>query len=326
MRVSIRLEIEAEYENQRAQNHAEEARRLRDAIGRDPEIGQLVKKRVKIFQDGAREAFANPASAQSIAAALGEAIETLQSELKARLLSAGLPADYLHPVYACAICHDSGYTGETVRVRCACYQQKLKSRAVRNAGLGLNPSETFAAFNAAIFPDTPLRERPQDTQRSYIERMRMLCEDYADSYPHVEKTNLLMTGGSGLGKTFLLNCVGNRLHDAGIPVIKVTAYQLSERMRASVFEHDPSAFSEMIEIPVLLLDDLGVEPILNNITLEHLFTLLNERMLARRHTIISTNLDPFELKNRYSERIISRLLDKHTTRILPFHGTDVRLR
>ena len=109
-------------------------------------------------------------------------------------------------------------------------------------------------------------------------------------------------------------------------MLKLTSYQLTDRMRAAVFEHDWGAFSQVLETPVLLLDDLGVEPMLNNVTIEQLFTLLNERELNGLHTLISTNLHPEELKQRYSERISSRLLDRRSTSILPFYGEDVRLR
>ena len=97
-------------------------------------------------------------------------------------------------------------------------------------------------------------------------------------------------------------------------------------MRAAVFEHDWEGFSAVLEAPVLLLDDLGAEPIINNVTIEQLFTLLNERELNGLHTVISTNLTPAELQSRYTERIGSRLLDKRSTSMLPFYGDDVRLK
>ena len=133
-------------------------------------------------------------------------------------------------------------------------------------------------------------------------------------------------GAAGLGKTYLLNCVGNALLEKGVPVLKVTSYQLTERMRAAVFEHDWDGFSAVLETPVLLLDDLGAEPIINNVTIEQLFTLLNERELNGLHTIISTNLAPVELTARYTERISSRLMDKRSTVMIPFYGEDVRLK
>ena len=52
------------------------------------------------------------------------------------------------------------------------------------------------------------------------------------------------------------------------------------------------------------------------------YNLINTRLMAERPTIISTNLSISELENRYSERVVSRIIANY--RILPFIGRDVR--
>ena len=79
-----------------------------------------------------------------------------------------------------------------------------------------------------------------------------------------------------------------------------------------------------MDAPLLLIDDLGTEPLMNNVTVTQLFNLLNERQLAGRHTVISTNLNPRELQERYTERIASRLLDESSCARLGFVGGDIR--
>ena len=76
--------------------------------------------------------------------------------------------------------------------------------------------------------------------------------------------------------------------------------------------------------PMLLIDDLGTEPMMRNITVEYLFTLLNERAAAKRHTVVATNLTPTQLRERYGERVASRLLDKTCTAPVLFTGKDLR--
>ena len=76
-----------------------------------------------------------------------------------------------------------------------------------------------------------------------MELVKARCMAYVDAYPHDPRRNLLFVGAAGLGKTYLLNCVGNALLEKGVPVLKVTSYQLTERMRAAVFEHDWDGFS-----------------------------------------------------------------------------------
>lgn len=326
MRESLRKEIETEYEAQRASNHAEEDARLRHATEADPVIGKLVAERARLFQNGAREAISRPKDAQYISEVLTTRISDIQTELRMRLADVGLATDYLQPVYQCADCKDTGYVGDPIRERCACFHRRVRAHAAKQHGHGLNPHETFETYDEFVYPDIPLAPGNPDSQRSFMARLRTLCLGYAAEFPNNPRRNLLFFGTSGLGKTFLLNSVGNEIRQRGGEVLKVTAYQLVERMRASVFDRDPAAFSVLLETPVLLLDDLGVEPQYTNISFEHLFTLFNERQLAGLHTVISTNLSLNELEKRYNERICSRLFDARNTIIVEFKGQDVRFR
>lgn len=326
MRDGIYREIEAELESLRAQNHAEETRRLAEAAQADPEIGALYAKRLTLFRAQAEAAFASPENALSIAGALKAQVDALQRALRGRLLSAGFPEDYLQPVYRCAACRDTGYVGEPIRERCACFSERLRSRAASVGGHGLDPAQTFESYDASVYDDAPVPALKGDSQRAYMARLAERCASYAALYPNNPKRNLLFLGKTGLGKTYLLNCIGNRLRSRGVEVLKVTAYQMSQRMRAAIFDREPEAFGDLLDVPVLLLDDLGVEPMINNITLEQLFTLLNERELGGLNTLVSTNLAMQDLEAKYTDRICSRLFDKRNTLIIPFHGKDVRMR
>jgi len=324
MRETLLRQVEMEYEARRAKNRAEEACRLAKAEAADPEIAALTARRAALFAQKMRNAFERPAEALLIAESLKEEVSALQSALRERLSLCGFPETYLQPVYECPACRDTGYVGEPVRERCACFLRRLRALQA-GACEGLDPCQTFEAYDEAVYPDMPLGEGAGDTQRGYMARMRERCASYAALYPLNPKRNLLFLGMSGLGKTYLMNCVGNAVRQKGGEVMKLTAYQLTERMRASVFDRDPDAFSVLLDVPLLLLDDLGAEPMLNNITVEQLFTLLNERDLSGLHTVVSTNLQPDELQRRYTERICSRLFDKRNTAVLPFKGKDVRL-
>ena len=79
-----------------------------------------------------------------------------------------------------------------------------------------------------------------------------------------------------------------------------------------------------MDIPVLMLDDLGSEPLMQNITVEQLFHLINERQLRGLSTVISTNLTLKELRERYTERIVSRLNDPQNCEIIILEGQDLR--
>lgn len=326
MREGIISEVRAEYEILRANNHAEEERRRAEAMAKGPEIARLFAQRQSSFQKAMRSALSHEMPAERIEESLARAIDGINRKLRACLAASGFPEDYLQPIYQCPHCNDTGVIGDTLQERCECFTARLRAHLYADASHGLDASETFQRFNEAVYPNTPLPDNPADTQRAYMARMRDRCLAYAEGYPSLPQRNLLLMGKSGLGKTYLMNCIGNRLLERGYEVRKITAYQLSERMRASIFEHDPSAFTALLSLPMLMLDDLGAEPLYNNITVESLFTLLNERELRGLHTVVSTNLTALELKQAYTERVTSRLFAKKSTAMLPFIGTDVRLR
>jgi DNA replication protein DnaC len=326
MKENILRELRAEYETQRAANRAEEARRMEEAVAADPQIGALDGERRRLFQTHVAAAFADPARAQATGAELTESVRRINQSVRARLVQAGFPADHLQPVYRCPVCRDQGYVGEPVREMCTCLRDRLYGRLCAAGGLGIQPEERFETWDDAVFDDAPTPEVPQG-QRAYMARVRALCEAYADDFPKNEKRNLLFTGSSGLGKTFLLHCIGERLMARGYTPWKLTAYQLMALLRDAYFERgDPERTQLLMESPLLMIDDLGTEPMQENLTIPQLFHLLNERQVGKRHTIISSNLTPSEIKARYTERLASRLLDTRTTQFLRFLGRDVRLR
>ena len=118
-----------------------------------------------------------------------------------------------------------------------------------------------------------------------------LCERYADAFPRNDRRNILLCGEGGLGKTFLLNCIFERVTSRGFSAVRITAFRMFEAMRQQHLSNDDKfdGFSALIEAPLLLIDDLGTEPMMRNITVEYLFTLLNERAAAKRHTVVATN-------------------------------------
>ena len=75
---------------------------------------------------------------------------------------------------------------------------------------------------------------------------------------------------------------------------------------------------------VLVIDDLGSENILKNVTENYLDNLLNERMTSGKLTFVSTNCGLDDLRDRYGERIFSRLAGNSSLKI-NVGGNDLRL-
>ena len=84
-------------------------------------------------------------------------------------------------------------------------------------------------------------------------------------------------------------------------------------------------FAALLETPLLLVDDLGTEPLMRNITVEYLFLLINERMEAGLSTMVTTNLNPAQILERYGERVCSRLFDRASALAIRLEGKDLRL-
>lgn len=324
-RENVLRELLAEYENQRALNRREEIRRREEVARRSQAAGALIARREEVFYARMRAAFAQPREAQRLADGLQSELERINAALRAELVRLGLPEDYLQPVYRCPICRDTGYVGEPVHEQCACLRQRMLQRLYREEGLAGLERENFAAFDAGVFPDEPLPGQ-EVTQRAYMERVRALCERYADEYPRAPERNLLFFGATGLGKTFLMNCIAQRVLERGMTVLRVTAYRLVEVMRAQRWdERSAQTARALCTCDLLALDDLGAEPMLENVTIEALYHVLSERIAAERGFVISTNLSLSDLQAAYTERVSSRLLDTRRTRAIRFLGRDVRL-
>ena len=310
--------LEAEYLKKRAD--AQRARRDReDSTERlDPEIGRLRGAMYAAFALSARASMAGPEEAAARAAALRAEILAMRREIKTRLSALGLPEDHLDVHYACPDCDDSGWLDEYHRVPCACREKREVEMLMDDAGVR-REWRGFEAFDERVYPT--------DEQKKQGAAARALCEAYADRFPKTEKPNLLLVGESGLGKTFFLEAIAERVSARRLPAMSVSAFRLLEAMRAYHFgsNGEDAAFRRMVDCDLLLIDDLGTEPMLNNITVEYLFTLLGERGAARRHTVVATNLMPQDLMNRYGERVMSRLLDKNLCAAIRLNGADLRL-
>ena len=318
MREDLLKALESEYEEQRALNERTEAERRENIRRNYPGIEAAAEEREALIFGTIRKILDGNAEAAN----LTERMESLNRRIEEMLQEKGLPGDYLSPVYRCAKCKDTGYTGELIREPCEClkkaYQQKLRNQI----GLGKNDRETFGSFNSELIPDEPVKGTGV-TQRQLSLIAREQCEKWADRFPEVQQRDLLLTGGSGLGKTFLLRAMAERLIERGQNVLLVSAYTFLQMARKSYFEAE-TGVGELLEVPVLMLDDLGSEPLMQNITVEQLFYLINERQIRGLSTVISTNLTLQELRERYTERVASRLNNPRNCLILTLAGRDLR--
>lgn len=312
--------LRAEYQARRRQAEAERDERMADAIRRDGEIGALQQRLRARFAQSTREMLARPKDSDGIADQLRRDVSQIQSEIARRLGALGMPEDALSVRCACDVCQDTGYVGELRQTMCECMKLRRMQLMREDAGLTGGDGQTFEAFDPSVFPEGTQRERALGA--------RALCEKYTSSLLGGGALNLVLMGESGLGKTYLLNCVAARAIQQGVPAMPMSAFQMLGAMREYHFGQtgEDAQLNQMLSAELLLIDDLGTEPMLRNITVEYLFMLLNERMSRRLHTVIATNLSPGELLERYNERVVSRLMDRTKGEFIRLTGKDIRFR
>ena len=323
-RENVTREALSGLEAQRAANMMEEKRRRTEAEEKSPAVKELLARRQRLFFSGVRGAFASPQKAKEISGSMQREMEDINARLRMALTACGLPEDYLQPVCRCQLCRDTGYVGEPVHEQCACLKRAVMHKLYQNEGLQGLESENFAAFNESIFPDTPI-EGKRNTQRGYIRKIRAVCEAYADGFKPGEGRGLLLSGTTGLGKTFLMHCVAQRVLERGYSVVVVSAYRLTELMRRYQFSGEgEEQVEDMLGCDLLCIDDLGSEPMLRGVTVSAIYHILNERRNANRAIVVTTNCDSDGLYEKYDDRVGARLCDAGRMQILPFVGEDVR--
>ena len=243
-------------------------------------------------------------------------LEELEKKKSALLCAAGYPDDFLAPPYHCEHCKDTGFAdGE----KCRCFRQKMIARLSRQGRLAASiREENFKHFSLAYYSDERKVPGLNMSERAYMEQLVLAqCKAYLRNFDK-RKGNLLFTGKPGLGKTFVYLSAEELFSLLAATQWRQRAESDEEKIRA----REEREFREYIYgCDFLIIDDLGTE-FGNAFTASAFFTLLNERLITKRGTLISTNLDPKQLKAQYTERSTSRILGEYD--ILPFYGSDIR--
>lgn len=323
-REQILLDLQQVYQKRQEENQRIYDARIEEASRKIDGLGELMTRRHAMVMGTIRAGILNPGRNHEGQQSLPALMADMNRRIREKLVSGGFPEDYLQPVYTCPLCKDEGYIFDPSRRMCSCLNQELNRRLLEEAGL-TGDEQTFENFNSELFSDEA-EGASGVSQRQMAELIRNACETFADAFPDTPQLNLLLMGHSGLGKTYLLRCIAHRTASRGHQPTYVSAYHLLELARKGYMENSSAPLAPLMEAPLLLIDDLGTEPLMQNITVTQLFNLLNERQLKGLHTVISTNLSMTELKERYTERITSRLMDGSCWRRYSFIGKDIRPR
>ncbi len=241
--------------------------------------------------------------------------------------------NYLNPHFDCKLCKDTGYISKDDSVQmCSCLKQKIFDIAYNKSNMGNLERENFSSFNLRIFSDKPDKEKYKSdiSPRENMQIIKEKVKAFIENFDNPDEKNLIFTGNTGVGKTFLSNCIANEILKLGKTVLYQTAPVMFDEINEAKFGKENSKFDlyeNILNVDLLIIDDLGTEKITDS-KITELFTIINTRLLNQNHkitkTIISTNLTLDELFKTYTTRIGSRLAG--TYRFLRFFGEDLRFK
>ena len=246
---------------------------------------------------------------------LREHVSALREEKTALLKKYGYPEDYCDVKYECPLCSDTGYVGTTM---CSCFKRKLVLLGYESSGIGaLIRRQSFDNLSFEYYKDS--QESLSLMRQNYDIIFR-----YATSFSSNTTQNLLLMGGTGLGKTHLSSAMAKLIIDRGYDVLYESAPNIFSDFETERFkrDEDDNRSQRYFDAELLIIDDLGVEST-TQYTLSCLYNIINTRINSGRPTVISTNLTPNDLIKRYTDRITSRLIGEYMT--LRFEGKDIRL-
>ena len=321
MRNTILQELHAIYDQRQSDNRREEERRRMEVSAACPEIEAVLEARQNLILSSILGILDGKTAAEDIPAKM----DVLNRRAASLLKQHGFTEDYLDPVCRCKVCQDTGDVGDPIREQCECFKQAFYRRLYQQMGLPESTTQSFEGFNPELFSAEKLPGKAY-SQRELMTVIRKTCEGYADKYPAVPVRDMLLMGQSGLGKTYVMHAMAKRLIQRGVNVLLISAYKFLDVARKAYMTGDTAAMDDLMSADVLMIDDMGAEPLMENITIVQWFNLINERQLRGKGTIISTNLMEDELRRRYTERIASRLLGGSQCRLIQFAGDDVRRR
>ena len=242
-------------------------------------------------------------------------IADMKEQKKRLLLDAGFPGDYLDPVFSCPDCQDTGYIN---REKCHCFRQAEISLLYEQSGIqDMLKQNNFELLSYEYYSGEAL---------ALFQNAVKTCQSFIKNF-NSDYHNLFFYGTVGTGKSFLSCCVAKELMDQGHSVIYFGATGLFDLLSGAAFhtknrDERQNAYSDLYRCDLLIIDDLGTE-LTNQFTSSQLFSLLNERHLGKKSTLISTNFTLAQLRDRYSDRIFSRITSNFE--VCRLAGDDIRM-
>ena len=307
------------YEEKRAKSQDIANLHYERACQKVPELASIDASISSASLDQAKKLLAGDDTAL---ASLKEDIRSLSDRRRRLLSDAGFPEDYLEQHFECPDCQDTGYVGTK---KCHCFLKAIIDLFYTQSNLkGLLEQENFEHFNFDYYSSNYRDRLSGQNSRELATRAYQECMNFIHNFD-TEHGNLLLFGNTGIGKTFLSHCIAKEVMDSLHSVLYLTASEFFDALlEKALTRNDESCllYEQIHQCDLLIIDDLGTERN-TDFVVSQLFVCLNDRILNRKSTIISTNLTLEEIKTNYTERTFSRISNHY--KILRLAGDDIRI-
>ena len=249
--------------------------------------------------------------------ALDKMLVDIEAKQKEILEKNGFNKDDLEPQFECKNCNDTGYIdGKS----CNCLKQKYNNAIMKQANINLDAIPDLENYDISIF-----NKNEQENVKLVIKKFK----DFITQYDEMKIRNIMLVGGTGVGKTFLAQSIAKQGLKHGYTALFTSAFNLNNyllNLHTSQNSNKLIGLNGYLDAEILIIDDLGTEPVLRNVTKEYLLLLISERTLLNKSTIITTNLLPDDILDKYGERIFSRLFNKANSVLISLSGEDLRIK
>lgn len=330
--------IMREYENIRANNRAAQVRRIEEVYEKIPKMRELNSSTGSLAVSRYKESLK---SGEFSSTDLKKDIDSIKHKKEKLLKEAGFSTDYMDIRYDCNDCKDTGYIDGK---KCHCLQSKIRRLLYAQSNLeDIVGKENFDNFSFEYYDDKNLLPSQNITNAKYMEGVKKFCEAFTDKYFNPDRSknekkslqqgesdrkSIVFSGSTGVGKTYLSNCIAKVLLDRYYSVIYLSAKELFETLvKINIEKSEEQKYlllaKEVYECDMLIIDDLGSE-LFNHFTTSEFFHIINRRINTERSTIISTNLSLDKMRDTYSERVTSRIRKNFI--YIRLYGNDIRAR
>ena len=327
-------QILREYEEKRNKAIQEAEARKKELLKVNPRLAEIEKELASISIQTAKSILlSNEKEKAKLLNDLKKQTSTLIKEKNAFIKNLSKENNYLNPHFDCKLCKDTGYIQkDNTSQMCSCLKQRIFDIAYNRSNMGNLEKENFSNFNIRIFSDKPDKEKYKSdvSPKQNMLIIKEKAQNFIDNFDNIDEKNLIFMGTTGVGKTFLTNCIANEILKQGKTVLYQTAPVMFDEINDAKFGRDESKsnlLENILNVDLLIIDDLGTEKISDS-KITELFSIINTRLLNQNHkitkTIISTNLNVDELFKTYTTRIGSRLAGNY--RFIRFFGDDLRFK